>query len=650
MTSAISVPEVDISNSNKLSSSSLSESQKAYLNPDAVIFETNGSLNEESSMKSDSADEQKAKMPSPLPNPGKDETMIVINGEDSGVFVNLIDKRNIPDHIKPDELPKDELRSLIRQQLEYYFSRENLAGDTYLVSQMDSDQYVLIQIVANFNQMKKLTNDIELVKEAIKESAYLQMDDSFTKMRPNMKRCIVILREVPDSTTVEEVEKLFSGEGCPKYVSCEPANNNYWYIQFVSEECAQKAYRYLREDVKTFKGKPIMARIKAKPIPRAASNYGQKNGLQQAPENSTISSIASPTFRYPISPMYGNQGYSFFPPHVMSQWAAGQHFFDPTFIPTLVNNVYHSHNFGKAANHQGNRAFYSGNRNRNQTRSHRETSERFEKDATPNRPRAYSTNGMSSGASNNTGTNPITNNGGGKSSSSSMTSFPAWRKNEEEYRPGPRARRRRGSSEDIHSSRSPIPQEPQRSKDDSHFNLSNAQFPPLPSANAFNTSDLPFLSSSPRPDYNKVASSPPLSPPVTPTSHSRIPMLKADNDEVTKGLALDESNDGNQVKKTDLKKTDMKKTDTKKTDSKKTDTKKTDLKKTYSKSAQDTKENVSKDDVNKANSTPEKAKETLSEKLSYAQIAQKKAMQVKQQQAAASVAGSISATQSNVQS
>lgn len=53
--------------------------------------------------------------------------------------------------------------------------------------------------------MKKLTNDIELVKEAIKESAYLQMDDSFTKMRPNMKRCIVILREVPDSTTVEVV-------------------------------------------------------------------------------------------------------------------------------------------------------------------------------------------------------------------------------------------------------------------------------------------------------------------------------------------------------------------------------------------------------------------------------------------------------------
>ena len=36
------------------------------------------------------------------------------------------------------------------------------------------------------------------------------------------------------------MEELFSGEGCPKYISCEPAHNNYWYIQFESEEGAQK--------------------------------------------------------------------------------------------------------------------------------------------------------------------------------------------------------------------------------------------------------------------------------------------------------------------------------------------------------------------------------------------------------------------------
>ena len=62
---------------------------------------------------------------------------------------------------------------------------------------------ILTCTVYFFMQMKKLTSDIELVKEAIKESAYLQMDETLTKMRPNMKRCIVILREVPESTSVE---------------------------------------------------------------------------------------------------------------------------------------------------------------------------------------------------------------------------------------------------------------------------------------------------------------------------------------------------------------------------------------------------------------------------------------------------------------
>ena len=36
-------------------------------------------------------------------------------------------------------------------------------------------------------------------------------------------------------------------------VSCESAINNAWYVTFDSSEDAQKAYQYLREEVKTFK-------------------------------------------------------------------------------------------------------------------------------------------------------------------------------------------------------------------------------------------------------------------------------------------------------------------------------------------------------------------------------------------------------------
>ena len=42
-----------------------------------------------------------------------------------------------------------------------------------IVSQMDGDQYVLIQTVAGFNQMKKLTSDINLIVEAIKSDYHI---------------------------------------------------------------------------------------------------------------------------------------------------------------------------------------------------------------------------------------------------------------------------------------------------------------------------------------------------------------------------------------------------------------------------------------------------------------------------------------------
>lgn len=88
----------------------------------------------------------------------------------------------------------------------YCLSRENLANDTYLLSQMDNDQYVPIWTVANFNQVKKLTKDIKLITEVLRESPNVQVDEEGQKVRPNHKRCIVILREIPDNTPLEDVK------------------------------------------------------------------------------------------------------------------------------------------------------------------------------------------------------------------------------------------------------------------------------------------------------------------------------------------------------------------------------------------------------------------------------------------------------------
>lgn len=166
-------------------------------------------------------------------------------------------------------LPMKELIGALRRQLEYYFSRENLAKDQYLLSQMDKDQYVPIAVVANFNEIKRLTNDFNLVVDALRSSPEVHVDETGLKVRPNSKRCVVILRDVPDEVEEEHIKKMFELEACPvQLVKCEFAHNSSWYLFFTTDEDAQSAILFLKQDLVTYPGTstPILARIKAKPI------------------------------------------------------------------------------------------------------------------------------------------------------------------------------------------------------------------------------------------------------------------------------------------------------------------------------------------------------------------------------------------------
>ncbi|XP_048773600.1 la-related protein 4-like isoform X2 [Ostrea edulis] len=205
---------------------------------------------------------------SPVGFPNSDNSM-VSTVEDEGIITD-------------GSMDEDSIRQLLKTQLETCFSRDNLSSDTYLQSQMDSDQYVPITTIANLEQIQELTNDLQLIVQLLRECAGVQVDEKGEKVRPNHNRCIVILREIPDTTPVEEVQALFAGENCPKFVSCEFAHNNNWYVTFDSDTDAQRAYQYLREEVRNFQGKPIMARIKAKPLIRMTySSNGYKSRYHQ---------------------------------------------------------------------------------------------------------------------------------------------------------------------------------------------------------------------------------------------------------------------------------------------------------------------------------------------------------------------------------
>ncbi|XP_035707179.1 uncharacterized protein LOC110843934 isoform X2 [Folsomia candida] len=192
------------------------------------------------------------------------------------------------------DLPITELKRMLLIQLEYYFSPENLAIDKYLVTQMDQDHYVPIATLATFNMVKKLTSDINLVTEVLRESANVQVHPDGKRVRPVSHRTVVILRGIPSSTSAEEIKNIFDNENCPKCTGCEFAFNDSWYVSFESDEDAMQAHRYLREDVREFKGHPIMARIKSKPttllsqgvaigVPAGIKNgYSQPGGMMQS--------------------------------------------------------------------------------------------------------------------------------------------------------------------------------------------------------------------------------------------------------------------------------------------------------------------------------------------------------------------------------
>ena len=55
--------------------------------------------------------------------------------------------------------PADQVADMVRKQIEYYFSAENLVKDTFLRRSMDNDGFIPITVLAGFPrvQVKRYT-------------------------------------------------------------------------------------------------------------------------------------------------------------------------------------------------------------------------------------------------------------------------------------------------------------------------------------------------------------------------------------------------------------------------------------------------------------------------------------------------------------
>ncbi|KAK1410488.1 hypothetical protein QVD17_37025 [Tagetes erecta] len=79
----------------------------------------------------------------------------------------------------------------IVNQIDYYFSNENLVRDTYLRKNMDEQGWVSVGLIAGFKKVSYLTNDVQLILDAMRTSAVVEVQGDKIRRRNDWMKWIM---------------------------------------------------------------------------------------------------------------------------------------------------------------------------------------------------------------------------------------------------------------------------------------------------------------------------------------------------------------------------------------------------------------------------------------------------------------------------
>ncbi|KAJ7968929.1 La-related protein like [Quillaja saponaria] len=125
----------------------------------------------------------------------------------------------------------DDLKRKIIKQVEYYFSDENLATDKHLINMIKKNKegFVSIGVIASFRKMKKLTRDYSFIVAALRESSLLVVSGDGERVKRlnqirfnesrDSKSCTVLVENLPEDHSRENIRKIFGGAGNIKKIS-----------------------------------------------------------------------------------------------------------------------------------------------------------------------------------------------------------------------------------------------------------------------------------------------------------------------------------------------------------------------------------------------------------------------------------------------
>ncbi|BAT75350.1 hypothetical protein LR48_Vigan01g174200 [Vigna angularis] len=100
------------------------------------------------------------------------------------------------------------LHTKIVNQIDYYFSNDNLVKDIYLRRNMDDQGWVPISLISNFKKVKYLTENIQTVIDAVRASSVVEIQGDKVRKRNDWRRWIMPPAQLPNSRGSQTVGQL----------------------------------------------------------------------------------------------------------------------------------------------------------------------------------------------------------------------------------------------------------------------------------------------------------------------------------------------------------------------------------------------------------------------------------------------------------
>ncbi|KAK9507729.1 hypothetical protein O3M35_007517 [Rhynocoris fuscipes] len=148
---------------------------------------------------------------------------------------------------------KKQLYSNLKELMEFYFSAANLSKERWLTQRLDENGSIELSHFLSFNKIRALTNDVNDIIKAIKNSEILEViDDSKVRRtkpveyKENPDDCIIYIERIPPDADHDWLKNFFSCYGSIDYISIPkyPTSKKckgFAFIEFSNPESAQKA-------------------------------------------------------------------------------------------------------------------------------------------------------------------------------------------------------------------------------------------------------------------------------------------------------------------------------------------------------------------------------------------------------------------------